>query len=724
MKQVFSSGKGEVEVFEVPIPARVHDSVLVRNAFSIISSGTEGVSVSKKRGILGVYEKARATKGVADKVWQLVQAHGYKKAYDRIREKLSDYSPMGYSTSGWVVEVDHDNLPFKIGDRVACMGAGIANHAEYVVVPKNLVVRLPDHVSLEEASCAALGCIATQGIRRLELTPGERVGVLGLGLIGQITVRILDALGFSVYGIDLDPGRAATAEEIPGVQAWALDSTDSRLKVMEFTQGLGLDGVVVTAATTDNAPINLAFDLSRKRGRVSLVGDVGLLLDREKMYAKELELRLSCSYGPGRYDPEYELRGNDYPFAYVRWTEARNLEFFLNLLASKKLDLIPLLSKRFPIDHATAAYGAIKQTQSDTYGVLFDYGPKPEGIPERTREKRHTIKRVVSARTVSRDRIRIGIIGVGGHTKEVHIPNLKKLHNTFVIRGTAGRAGSSAGVEAAKLGAAIATSDYRELLDDPETDAVLIATRHTSHARIVLDALDAGKHVFVEKPLALTVEDAQEIVNRVREKELVLRVGFNRRFSPFLNSMRKVIGTSGRRIVTMRVNIGVVAEDWSNTAQQGGRVLGEVVHFFDLCNWFMKSVPMSLSASFVGDPTKIDPSVAATIQYPDGSVGHVLYTSLGNKQMGKEYFEAFGNGRAARSDDYRNFSSYGASESVGWGQRGNKGHYEQLREFASALHGSSFPIEGADARAGLTATWLALATYTSAEKGRTVILDL
>lgn len=724
MKQVFLSGKGQVEVFDVPVPGRLRDSVLVRNAFSIISSGTEGVSVSKRGGLLGIYEKARSTKGVADKVWGMVQSQGYMHTLEQIRNKLSDHSSMGYSSSGWVVEVDNEGLPFRPGDRVACMGAGIANHAEYVVVPKNLAAPLPYDAPLDQASFAALGCIALQGIRRAALTPGERVGVLGLGLIGQITVRILDLLGFTVYGMDLDPDRAAMAGDIPGVHAWTLDSVDSRLRILEMTQGQGLDGVIVTAATRGNEPINLAFDLCRKRGRVSLVGDVGMLLDREKMYAKELELRLSCSYGPGRYDPTYEMAGQDYPFAYVRWTEKRNLEFFLQLLASGKLDLAPLLSRRFPIDQASEAYGAIKEARSDTYGVLFDYGAPEVGSTVSLPKEARSIRTGRPQQSVRRGLIRIGLIGVGGHTKDVHIPNLKRLNTIFRIQGTASRSGSSAGVSAHKLGAAVATSDYHDLLSDPEIDAVLIATRHTSHARIVLDALDAGKHVFVEKPIALTLEDAHKIAERVEQTGLVLRVGFNRRFSPFINSMRRVVGTSGRRIFTVRVNIGMVGDDWSNTAKEGGRVLGEVVHFFDLCNWFMESEPESVRAAFAGEPTRVDPSVMVTVRYPGGSAAHIVYTSLGNKLMGKEYYEAFGNGKAARSDDFRTFMGYGASDSVGWGQRGNKGHLIQLREFAAALQGTPFSIQGADARAGLLATWMALATYTSAASGSEVQLDI
>ncbi|MBI4963115.1 MAG: Gfo/Idh/MocA family oxidoreductase [Desulfomonile tiedjei] len=724
MKQVFLSGAGEVTVFDVPIPGRLRDSVLVRNAFSVISSGTEGSYVSGRGGLLGLYERARSSKGSAEKVWKLIETKGYKQAWDRIWDKIGDYDHMGYSCAGWVVESDNDRMPFKHGQPVACMGSGLANHAEYVVIPKNLFVPIPEGISLEEASFASLGCIALQGIRRLDPTPGERIGVLGLGLIGQICVRMLHALGHHAFGMDVSEQRAAKARETPGVQAWALDGTDSVTKVMDLTNGQGLDGVIVCAATSLSEPVNLAFDLCRKRGRVSMVGEVGLALEREKMYAKELELRMSCSYGPGRYDPEYELRGRDYPAAYVRWTERRNLEFFLDLMATGRLSLRSLVSVRYTPDEAPQAYARVKQADPDTYGVLFDYGRQPEEPAAEVLKIARTVRYPQPIKAISHGRIRLGLIGVGRHAKDVHVPNLKKMRDTFAIQGIASRSGATAGIAAIRHAAAIATSDHRELLASPDIDAVLIATRHTTHARFVKEALDAGKHVFVEKPMTLTLEDAQEIVEKSSEKGLIVRVGFNRRFSPWINATRNAIGTDGLRIFSSRVNTGIVAGDWSNTEEEGGRVLGEAVHFFDLSNWFMAAEPVSVLAMFAGEETVIDPDLMVQIKYPGGSAGQVLYTTLGSAQMGKEYFEAFGNGRAARSDDFRNFSSYGASQSVGWGERGNKGHAKELEEFAAAIRGEKFPIRGADARAGLVATWMALACYKSAKTGCEIKLDV
>ena len=724
MKQVFLSGKGEIAVFDVPIPGRIHDSVLVRNGFSVISSGTEGASVSAHGGALGLYEKARSSKDVAGKVWKLVETKGYKHAWDRIWDKIGDYSLMGYSSAGWIIEVDSDRMPFKPGDRVACMGAGLANHAEYVAIPRNLFAPVPEGVSLEEASFAALGCIALQGLRRLESTPGEKIGVLGLGLVGQICIRMLHALGHETYGIDVNEARASKAAETAGIVAWSSSATDSIARVKELTNGNGLDGVVVCAATNRDEPINLAFDLCRKRGRVSLVGDVGLSLQRDKMYEKEIELRVSCSYGPGRYDQDYETASHDYPLAYVRWTERRNLEFFLYMLSTGRLNLKPLVSVRHKVEDASEAYAHIKKADPNTYALLFDYGPIAEERTSLSVQSGRTVKYAQPVKTLRGRKIRLGLIGIGGHAKEVHIPNLKKLDDTFIIQGIASRSGASAGVAALKYGAAMATSDHRELFASQEIDAILIATRHATHAPFVKAALDAGKHVFVEKPMTLTLEDAEDIVAKSAEKGLIVRVGFNRRFSPYLNSLRKVIGDAGLRMFSARVNTGVLSDDWSNTTEEGGRILGEAVHFFDLCNWLLGNEPVSIFAMFAGEERVIDPNLTVQIRYPDGSIAQIVYSALGNPQMGKEYFEAFGNGRIARSDDFKTFVSYGATESVAWKERGNKGHATELREFAAAIRGEEFPIKGADARAGLVATWMALSCYKSAQSGAQVELGV
>lgn len=715
MKQVFSSGKGEITVVEVPVGGRKRDSILVRNSRSIISSGTEGAEVSSREGVLGIYEQARSSREKVDKAWNLVKSQGVINAYEKVRDKLEDLKPMGYTCSGVVIETDNEATGFKAGDLVACMGAGMANHAQYVIIPKNLAARVPEKVSLDSASFAALGCIAMQGIRRLQLTPGERIGVIGLGLLGQLTVRLLVALGYEPYGMDLNLKRAEKADSVDGVKAWCSASVDSPLMVDEITEGAGLDGVIVTAATSSDQPVNLAFDLCRKRGRVSIVGDVGLGLSRKKMYRKELEARISCSYGPGRYDPDYEIRGHDYPLGYVRWTEKRNLECFLNLIARDRLNPAELISERFPIEQAKEAYKLIKTGADDLFAVLFDYGTDPEaaktqGPPLRKIHYGKAFKTV-------RGRINIGVIGIGDHAKETHLPNLRRLKKLFTIRGLASGSGASAGAAAQRYGVDMATSDYRDLLNDPETHALIIATRHSSHAAMTMDALDAGKHVLVEKPLALSVEECLKIEDMASKKGLVVRVGYNRRFSPHIQAMIRAIGNTRARIFTARVNPGPIGEHWSNTREEGGRILGEGVHFFDLCNHFMNARPVGVSAAYLGEVSMVNANMTLIARYGDGAIGQVIYTTVGSGQMGKERFEAHGSGKSVISDDYDEFKAYGSSVAIGRGNRGDKGHRAELEEFAAMIRGEPYPVKGADPIAAADSVWMALASLESANSG-------
>ena len=711
MKQVLLSGQGQVDVFDVPLPGRFSGSLLVRSAFSLISTGTEGAAVTSRKGVLGLYEKATASRDRIDQVWKMVQSQGVEKTWKAVRHKLEDYNAIGYSSAGQIAELENEELPFRVGQQVACMGAGFASHAEYVAVPKNLVAPIPKNVSLQQASFGAMACIAIQGIRRLEASPGESIGVIGLGLIGQLAIRLLKAMGYSVFGTDLNSRRTAMASQVPVVQAWTSGEVDSLSRVMDLTGGYGLDGVIVCASTQSDEPVNLAFDICRQRGRVSLVGDVGLGLKRAKLYSKEIELRMSCSYGPGRYDENYERRGEDYPFGYVRWTEKRNLEFFLDLLANGTLDLSDLISETFHIDQAADAYALIKQNNSDVYGVLFDYKLPAEiqNIKKDDRIQRHGAG---GASPLKKDgAIRLGLIGVGGYAKNMHIPNLNKLKSQFQIYGLASRSGTAASVAARRVDAEISTSDYENLLEDSQVDAVLISTRHASHGQIVLHSLEAGKHVFVEKPMAIILEEAQAIEKLAAKTGLIVRVGFNRRFSPFMIAMKKAIGPEGRRMLTCRVNIGSINNDWSNTPQEGGRLLGEGVHFFDLCNWFMGSDPISVSSMVAGELECTNPNAMVQLLYPGGSIAHVTFTSLSDNRLGKEYFEAFGNGTTVRVDDFQNIKVSKSSVKVARHDRGDKGQKGVLVEFAAAVRGLEYPNVGADAHAGLLATQIALDVY-------------
>ncbi len=719
MKQLFLSGKGEISVQEAPLPGRLPGSVLVRNRYSLISSGTEAAAVSRRGGWWGVLEKAWRSGDKLRKVWDLARRQGMRAAWQAVRSKLDDFTPVGYSSCGQVVETDEATSDFRPGDWVACMGTGFANHAEHIVVPSNLAAKLPEGVAPDEASFAALACIAMQGIRNLELTPGETVAVIGLGLIGSLAAVLARAMGYTVCGIDLSSQRAARCQSDFGITAWNLDN-DVRAAVKRLTGGQSADGVILTAATKSSEPVNLAFDLCRARGAVSVVGDVGLELDRAKMYRKEIGLRVSCSYGPGRYDHGYELDGRDYPLALARWTERRNLQCFLGMLADRRIDIRPLISRTFSIDEGAAAFALLKKADADVYGVLFDYGEAP-AAPKPVARSAYVLQTHVPTQLIGSDRVRIGLIGCGGFAKGVHVPNLLRLKQQFSIAGVASRSGASAAVVARRFGIPVATSDHQVLLDDSDIDAVLISTRHASHARLTLEALDAGKHVFVDKPLCLSVEDGVQIEAAAREKGLVVRVGFNRRFAPQLVGMREALDGNGPRLFTCRVSVaGEHADHWSNAPEEGGRFLGEGVHFLDLCNWFAGSAPQSIAAQFLGPPSATNPNALVSVSYPDGSAANVIYTTSGHTGIGKEHFEAHGCGRSARCQDFRKLELFGSAARTTSRGRGDKGHLASLNEFYSSVRGIKPHGIGADARAGTLATWMALAALQSAKECRPI----
>ncbi len=721
MKQVFLSGKGEIEVFEVPIPMKRKDSILVRNAFSVISAGTEGKAVSKREGLGAVVEKVLSSTDRIEQVWNLAKKQGIQSTLDLVKNKLADYTPLGYSSVGQVVEVNGTDGEFEVGDLVACMGTGFANHAEYIVVPKNLAVKLPEGVKLEEAAFGSIACIAEQGIRILDLTPGESVVVVGLGLIGILAVQFAQAMGYRVFGTDLSQKRVDFVKKLTGIEAWALDDVDLKREIWRYTKGYGADGVVICAATKSDEPINQAFDLCRRKGRVSLVGDVGLGLQRAKMYKKELSLHISSSYGPGRYDERYELKGEDYPQHYVRWTEKRNLEYFLDLLAEGKIQISPIISQILEVEEAKEAYKAIKSGNDEILGVLLKYADLPK-VPEKIPASFYRLQQSYEVKP-RRGTIGIGFIGCGSFAKNVHFPNAQKLKKYFTIAGVASRSGSSAAILGKKYKVPLITSDYNVLLDNPDIHAVIISTRHASHATIANAALKKGKHVFVEKPMAITTEEAREIERLAEEKKLVVRVGFNRRFAPYLQKMKEAIGSSGRKFFTCRVNISGGLDHWSNTVAEGGRFLGEGTHFLDLSNWFMGEFPTKITASYLGEASLTNPNVIVLINYPSGSLGQVFYMTEGHDGAGKEYFEAHGNGVSAICNDYKTLQIFGKSTKVKEGQY-DKGHLAELEEFALAIRAqSSNPPEGADAKAGRIATQMALLAVTSAKEGKSQSIE-
>ncbi|HEY5039470.1 MAG TPA: bi-domain-containing oxidoreductase, partial [bacterium] len=578
MKQVLIR-QGKVMVEEVPAPKAEPGFALVQVSHSCISAGTELSGM--KGSATPLWKKALKQPTKVKKAFQMMATQGFSKTKSVIQGKLVAGDPTGYSAAGMVLEKGKVLEGFSVGDRVACAGAQYANHAEIILVPKNLIVHVPKKLDLEEASTVTLGAIALQGVRRANPTLGETFGVIGLGLLGQLTVQMLKANGCRVLGLDLDQSRVALAKSL-GMDH-AVDSTENPIEeVLRLTDGIGLDGVLITAATASSEVVSTAFQLCRKKGRVVLVGDVGLNLNRADFYPKELDFFISTSYGPGRYDGRYEEKGLDYPISYVRWTENRNMAQYLRLLAEKKIRIKPLIQGIYPVDKAAQAYQSLSTGSPRPLIVLLSY---PQA------GKKTLVTRVVPnplAQPSSKKKIRLALVGAGGFAKGMHLPNLQALSSHYHLRAVVSRSGANANATARQFGADYASTDFGEVLKDKETDAVLIATRHHLHGDMALAALKAGKHVLVEKPLALNEKELGEIekfYEKVGSKSgPVLLTGFNRRFSKYARAIQEVVQKrTNPMILNYRMNAGYIPLDhWVHGEEGGGRNIGEACHIYDL----------------------------------------------------------------------------------------------------------------------------------------------
>jgi predicted dehydrogenase/threonine dehydrogenase-like Zn-dependent dehydrogenase len=687
MKQVLFRG-GKVVVEEVPAPRPEAGQVLVQVAWSCVSPGTE-LATAASTGATHLLERLRRDPAPIRKVITTFRNHGLHGISVKAQERLTFGIPAGYSCAGIVLEADSSVPGFAPGDRVACAGAGYANHAEVVSVPRNLVVKIPNSVDLADAATVALGAIALQGVRRAQVAVGERVGVIGLGFLGQLTVQLLKASGCKVFGVDLDPARETQAKAL-GLDA-APDGLEAAAAVHQFSDAYGLDAVLLTAATTSDEPLSLAMQIARRKGRVVVVGDVGLNVQRQAIYAKELDLLISTSYGPGRYDPCYEEEGLDYPYAYVRWTENRNMQAYLELLAARQVELGALTARHLPVTEAAEAYRILREECPRPYTVLLEYP---------------TESRVCTGRKVTVGRsgpahagtIRLAILGAGSFAKNTHLPNLQKLADRFHIEAIVTRHGPTAVAIARQIGARVASTDYREVVANAAVDAVLIATRHHLHAEMVGEALRAGKHVFVEKPLALTAEELgvlEQLVNELYQAPTgcpVLFVGFNRRYSPYAVRLHDLVAKRKTPLqLSYRMNVGPLPPDhWSHGSEGGGRVLGEACHIFDLFRFLVGAPAAEVRA--VGmraarwDVTSTD-NFTATIRFSDGSICTLLYTTQGARDLPKEMLELHGDGRSFLLADYRRLEGFGVTVDYHT-RRQEKGHYEELLAFHQAMTGS------------------------------------
>lgn len=712
MKQVFFVGSGDVSVLDVPPPLCPGGGILVQTVASVISTGTESAGLATGGG--GLVGKALRNPQLVRRVMDKARSEGVAATLNKVRSRLDNATPTGYSAAGVVVEVGAGTAEFRVGDRVACMGAGIANHAEYLAVPFNLAARVPDGVPALYAAFGTMGAIAMQGIRRANVQMGETVHVSGLGILGLLTMQILKASGCRVLGLDLLPQRVALAEQLGMDMGLPLDQGDAVSRTLEATQGRGVDAAIITASTVSSDPVNLAFRLCRERGRVVAVGDVGLHLMRDLMYKKELDLLMSRSYGPGRYDDVYELHGHDYPLAYVRWTEKRNLEAFLDLLASHRVDVERMITEIYPVQGAAGAYTRLKTAGRGTVALVLRYRESADwqtSVPPSQR----TV--AVRGGAVSSQAVRVALIGAGSYARGMHLPNLKKIPGA-ILHAVATRSPHTGQQVASQFGAEYCTTDYAEVLADERVDAVIIGTRHNLHKQMCVASLAAGKHVFVEKPMALTVEDCQEIVDAVAASGRLLTVGFNRRFSPFARRAKEVaLGMGHGKTVLYRVNAGALPDGhWTSDAEEGGgRILGECCHFFDLMAWLTDAQPIeTVGRSLAVDRPGVvgSDNLASVVRFSDGSIGTLLYSCVGHASMPKEWIEVSGAGQSVVIDDFRSVTLATSKRKVIHGPL-DKGQMGLLQNFFNAIQGKeALSVTAVD---GLTATRCAVEALVSAE---------
>jgi predicted dehydrogenase/threonine dehydrogenase-like Zn-dependent dehydrogenase len=669
MKQIIQDlSSGETILAELPAPAIRSGQLLIKTHRSLVSLGTEKMLVDF--GKAGWISKARSQPEKVKQVLEKIKSDGLKPTLDAVFRKLGEPLPLGYCNAGEVIGVGRGVSGFQIGDRVVSNG----NHAEIVSVPKNLVAKIPDGVSYEDAAFTVIGAIALQGIRLVNPTFGETVVVTGMGLIGLVASQLLKANGCRVIGLDFDQGKLDRAAAW-GIETINVGKDDAVGSVMQLTDAVGADAVLITASAKTNDIISQAAQMSRQKGRIVLVGVIGLDIQRSDFFAKELSFSVSCSYGPGRYNDEYEGKGFDYPIGYVRWTENRNFRAVLQALAKGQLDVNSLITERVDLKDFNEIYG--EMGKGGSIASILTY-PAPAAAPKRSVS--------VTERAFAAGSGTMGIIGAGNFTKAMILPSLKKASAPIKYISSAG--GLSGTTAAQKFGVGQSITDNRIMLDDPDLDAVLITTRHNAHAKQVIEALEAGKHVFVEKPLALTHDDLDRIDAAYQNTDKTLTVGFNRRFSPFSQDLKKQLGDAPGPInVIATMNAGFIPQDvWVQDMEiGGGRIIGEACHLIDLITFFTGSLVESVVMNALG-PNAAENSDNASIllRYQNGSQGVINYFSNGSKAYSKERIEVYSQNRTAVIDNFRK-SHYHGFKGSGLSKGQDKGHAEQFKRFYHSL---------------------------------------
>ncbi len=686
---------GAITVRDVDAPSSPKRSgIIVRNYASLISAGTEKMSVELARASL--LEKAKSRPDDVKKVLAEVKQQGFWKTYHRVINKLDSEKAMGYSCAGEVIAVSEDVDDIKPGDRVACGGQG-ASHSEIVSVLKNLCVKIPENVSYEDACYTTLGAIAMQGVRQAEVRFGEYVAVIGLGLVGQLACAIAKAAGCVVIGIDLDDDNVMLANAQTAHFAFSRKADNLVDKIKSLTHGFGVDSVIITAATSSNDPIEFSAQIARDRGKVVMVGVTKMDIPRDPFYLKELDFRFSRSYGPGRYERDYEEKGIDYPIGYIRWTERRNMQEFVRLLAEKKVEPSKITTHLFPITEAKKAYDMIAGEVKDRYlGIVLTY-PKDEGGRMKDEMKKPASSFILQPSSLPR----IGFIGAGNFAQGFLLPALKENAELVIV---ANESGASAQDVQSKFGFRSSATDPGDVISSADVNTVFIATRHNLHADLICRALEAGKNVFCEKPLALNFEDAAKVARTYSalssQRSTLFLIGFNRRFSPLVTKTKEFFGDPNEaKLIFYRVNAGPVKRsDWTMDEEiGGGRIIGELCHFVDTAAYLAgdalpKSVVAKSLSSGRSDMADND-NISVTIEYEDGTVATILYIANGDKTLPKEELQVFSGGRTAIMKNFTELELWRGSGKPHIVSGQGKGHNEEVEAFIKAIRsGSASPI--------------------------------
>lgn len=701
MKQVIRKGLKEIIVDEVPDPVAPPHHVLIRPVFSLISSGTETASIHTESLLKEVADKPSHLQTV----FNVAKTMGPLPTFREVRAKFSEYAVLGYSGAGYVVDKHPTVTDLNIGDRVAYGGEG-TGHGETIVTGRNLTARAPEGVAFEHAAFATLGSIAMNAVRTAQLGLGDHVAVIGLGLVGQLVAQLAKLQGAVVTGIDLKPNRLDLARSL-GADHAIMGGASARDAVLGITNGRGADCVIVAAASKSAAPARQSVEICRDRGRIIIVGAVAMEFPWDVMYLKEIRLFMARAYGPGSYDPLYEKHGQDYPLPYVRWTENRNMEEFLRLVFNKDVRLDPLITDRFKLDQAPAAYQKILEPNTSTLAVVLEYD---RVAPEEFQPKR-TWPASVAPPPAGKTDLGVALAGAGGLARWAHLPNLKKIPG-LSLRAIYSNSGVRAKSYANRFGAANAVSDYEEMLRDRSIDLVVITSKNQEHARQSVAALRAGKHVFVEKPMALTEEECRQIHQAVKESGKQLTVGFNRRYAPYyLEQKRALARRSGPAVVQCRVNSpGISGAYWMADPSIGGAILGEACHFVDLMYWLLDSEPLSVSAYSLPTDRKApvgQNNIAASFRFADGSVGNLTYCTIGSKTSGGERVEVFAEGIGAFTSDFKQLTIAGATRRTKSRWFPEKGLLQHMQSFVEGIRRGKAPdvtdVDGARSTLGCLA---------------------